>query len=67
MAKFPAAAVAAGGLLGGYGIARWTRKRPLGGVALAAANLKAEAGIESRTLASWLTGIRNVGPRSPVS
>nr|WP_037827906.1 hypothetical protein [Streptomyces sp. NRRL S-325] len=37
MAKVPAAAVAAGGLLGGYGIARWTRKRPLGGVALAAA------------------------------
>ncbi|MEU1211420.1 hypothetical protein ACFYSH_19360 [Streptomyces sp. NPDC005791] len=37
MAKVPAAAVAAGGLLGGYGIARWTRKRPLGGIALAAA------------------------------
>ena len=37
MAKVPAAAVAAGGLVGGYGIARWTRKRPLGGVALAAA------------------------------
>ncbi|WP_308416883.1 MobF family relaxase [Streptomyces sp. AJS327] len=30
--------------------------------AVAAANLKAEAGIESRTLASWLTGIRNAGP-----
>ncbi|TYR58635.1 AAA family ATPase [Streptomyces parvus] len=30
--------------------------------AVAAANLKAEAGIESRTLASWLTGIRNGGP-----
>lgn len=29
--------------------------------AVAAANLKAEAGIESRTLASWLTGIRNGG------
>lgn len=29
--------------------------------AVAAANLKAEAGIESRTLASWLTGIRRPG------
>ncbi|MFD9150361.1 MobF family relaxase [Streptomyces diastaticus] len=29
--------------------------------AVAAANLKAEAGIESRTLASWLTGIRAGG------
>ncbi|MCW8221364.1 hypothetical protein H5I60_33585, partial [Streptomyces griseolus] len=37
MAKIPAAAVAAGGLVGGYGVARWTKKRPLGGVALAAA------------------------------
>ncbi|WP_046502824.1 hypothetical protein [Streptomyces odonnellii] len=33
----PAGVVAAGGLVGGYGIARWTKKRPLGGVALAAA------------------------------
>ncbi|MGW0857072.1 MobF family relaxase [Streptomyces sp. NPDC002690] len=30
--------------------------------AVAAANLRAEAGIESRTLASWLTGIRAGGP-----
>ncbi|WP_246561933.1 MobF family relaxase [Streptomyces roseirectus] len=30
--------------------------------AVAAANLKAEAGITSRTLASWLTGIRADGP-----
>lgn len=37
MAKVPAAAVAASGLVGGYGVARWTKKRPLGGVALAAA------------------------------
>ncbi|MFI9624908.1 hypothetical protein [Streptomyces sp. NPDC052042] len=37
MAKVPAAAVAAGGLVGGYAVARWTGKRPLGGVALAAA------------------------------
>ncbi|MEV5938148.1 hypothetical protein [Streptomyces sp. NPDC051994] len=37
MAKVPATAIAAGGLIGGYGVARWTKKRPLGGVALAAA------------------------------
>ncbi|MDX3849147.1 hypothetical protein [Streptomyces sp. AK02-01A] len=37
MAEIPAAAVAASGIVGGYGLARWTRKRPLGGVALAAA------------------------------
>ncbi|WP_244229869.1 MobF family relaxase [Kitasatospora albolonga] len=30
--------------------------------AVAAANLRAEAGIESRTLASWLTNVRNGGP-----
>ncbi|NJQ04012.1 relaxase domain-containing protein [Streptomyces lonarensis] len=30
--------------------------------AVAAANLRAEAGIESRTVASWLTGIRTGGP-----
>ncbi|MEU9096378.1 hypothetical protein [Streptomyces sp. NPDC048361] len=37
MAKVPATAIAAGGLVGGYGVARWSKKRPLGGVALAAA------------------------------
>ncbi|MEU8955938.1 hypothetical protein AB0C93_16715 [Streptomyces sp. NPDC048518] len=37
MAKIPAAAVAAGGLIGGYTTARITKKRPLGGVVLAAA------------------------------
>ncbi|MDQ1010554.1 hypothetical protein QFZ82_005039 [Streptomyces sp. V4I23] len=37
MAKVPAAAVAAGGLVGGYSVARFSGKRPLGGVALAAA------------------------------
>ncbi|MEZ7003213.1 hypothetical protein [Streptomyces sp. AD55] len=37
MAKVPSALVAAGGLVGGYGVARWTRRRPLGGVVLAAA------------------------------
>ncbi|MCM1970838.1 MULTISPECIES: hypothetical protein [Streptomyces] len=37
MAKIPSAAIAAGGLVGGYGVARWTKKRPLGGAVLAAA------------------------------
>jgi len=32
-----ASAVAAAGLVGGYGVARWTKQRPLGGVTLAAA------------------------------
>ncbi|WP_406169602.1 hypothetical protein [Streptomyces sp. NBC_00996] len=41
MAKVPAAAVAAGGLIGGYGVARWTKKRQLGGVVLAAAGATA--------------------------
>ncbi|MFJ2473077.1 hypothetical protein ACIOWI_08805 [Streptomyces sp. NPDC087659] len=41
MAGIPAGAVAASGLIGGYGVARWTRKRPLGGVALAAAGVAA--------------------------
>lgn len=35
--EIPASMVAAGGLVGGYGVARWTKRRPLGGVALAAA------------------------------
>ncbi|MER6137160.1 hypothetical protein [Streptomyces aurantiacus] len=39
MAKVPAAAVAASGLIGGYGVARWTRKRQLGGVVLAVAGV----------------------------
>ncbi|WP_174857662.1 hypothetical protein [Streptomyces lydicus] len=37
MARIPTAVVAATGLVGGYGVARWSKKRPLGGVALAAA------------------------------
>lgn len=44
MAKIPATAVAASGLIGGYGVARWTKKRPLGGVALAAAGSLAAYG-----------------------
>ncbi|MFF8671993.1 hypothetical protein [Streptomyces sp. NPDC015242] len=41
MAKVPSAVVAAGGLVGGYGVARWTRQRPLGGVVLAVAGAAA--------------------------
>ncbi|MEV2228869.1 hypothetical protein AB0H69_09880 [Streptomyces phaeochromogenes] len=41
MAKVPAAAVAAGGLIGGYGVARWTGKRQLGGAVLAVAGATA--------------------------
>ncbi|MET9548708.1 hypothetical protein ABZY36_25865 [Streptomyces sp. NPDC006627] len=37
MARIPGAVMAASGLIGGYGVARFTRKRPLGGVVLAAA------------------------------
>ncbi|WP_028803440.1 hypothetical protein [Streptomyces sp. 142MFCol3.1] len=41
MAKVPAAVVAASGLIGGYGVARWTKKRQLGGIVLAAAGATA--------------------------
>ncbi|MDX2906918.1 hypothetical protein PV464_44195, partial [Streptomyces scabiei] len=41
MAKVPTAAVAASGLIGGYGVARWTKKRPLGGAVLAVAGAAA--------------------------
>ncbi|MFI2613349.1 hypothetical protein [Streptomyces sp. NPDC018584] len=37
MARIPGAVMAASGLIGGYGVARFTKKRPLGGVVLAAA------------------------------
>ncbi|MGV9878310.1 hypothetical protein [Streptomyces sp. NPDC003006] len=37
MARIPGAVVAASGLIGGYGAARLTKKRPLGGAVLAAA------------------------------
>ncbi|MFI8090045.1 hypothetical protein ACIF9R_17265 [Streptomyces sp. NPDC086080] len=41
MAKVPGSVMAASGLVGGYGVARWTRKRELGGVVLAAAGVAA--------------------------
>ncbi|MFI7356907.1 hypothetical protein ACIBTP_23570 [Streptomyces avidinii] len=36
MAQIPTSAIAAAGLVGGYATARWTGRRPLGGVILAA-------------------------------
>lgn len=48
MAGIPTAVVAAGGLVGGYGVARWTKKRPLGGVALAAAGVVAAKGWQEK-------------------
>ncbi|GAA2358822.1 hypothetical protein [Streptomyces violaceusniger] len=41
MAKVPSSLVAATGLVGGYGVARWTRKRQLGGAVLAVAGVAA--------------------------
>ncbi|KPH97455.1 hypothetical protein OV450_5859 [Actinobacteria bacterium OV450] len=41
MVRVPSSAVAAAGLVGGYAVARWTKKRPLGGVVLGAAGLAA--------------------------
>ena len=41
MAKIPSAVIAAGGLVGGYGVARFTKKRQLGGAVLAAAGAHA--------------------------
>ncbi|GGR22362.1 hypothetical protein [Streptomyces roseolus] len=37
MPRVPSPAIAAAGLVGGYAVARWTKKRPLGGVVLAVA------------------------------
>ncbi|KUN83160.1 hypothetical protein AQJ66_19905 [Streptomyces bungoensis] len=41
MARFPTAVIAATGLVGGYGVARWTEKRQLGGAVLAVAGAAA--------------------------
>ncbi|MYS22805.1 hypothetical protein GA0115240_144859 [Streptomyces sp. DvalAA-14] len=59
MAGVSASAVAAGGLIGGYGIARWTKRRELGGVALAAAGAVAARQWKQRAgvgAAAGLTG-----------
>ncbi|MFD8811318.1 hypothetical protein ACFV23_07485 [Streptomyces sp. NPDC059627] len=41
MARVPSSVIAASGLVGGYGVARWTKKRPLGGAVLAVAGVAA--------------------------
>ncbi|MGW3951411.1 hypothetical protein ACWEKM_10805 [Streptomyces sp. NPDC004752] len=41
MVKVPSSVIAASGLVGGYGVARWTKKRQLGGVVLAVAGAAA--------------------------
>ncbi|MFE2239837.1 hypothetical protein ACFXCU_10120 [Streptomyces virginiae] len=41
MARVPSSAMAAAGLVGGYAVARWTKKRPLGGIVLGTAGLAA--------------------------
>ncbi|MFG2532697.1 hypothetical protein [Streptomyces sp. NPDC048516] len=48
MAGVPTSVIAATGLVGGYATARWTRKRPLGGVALAAAGAVAAKGWQEK-------------------
>ncbi|MER5962426.1 hypothetical protein [Streptomyces sp. NPDC002057] len=37
MPRIPSPVIAAAGLVGGYAVARWTKRRPLGGVVLAGA------------------------------
>ncbi|WP_030686885.1 hypothetical protein [Streptomyces sp. NRRL B-1347] len=46
--QVPTAVVAAGGLVGGYATARFTKKRPLGGVVLAVAGAVAAKGWQER-------------------
>ncbi|MCD2466640.1 MULTISPECIES: hypothetical protein [unclassified Streptomyces] len=41
MPRIPSPVIAAAGLVGGYAVARWTKKRPLGGVVLAGAGVAA--------------------------
>ncbi|MEU5241164.1 hypothetical protein ACH4UR_35235 [Streptomyces lydicus] len=60
MAGVPTSVVAATGLLGGYGVARWTKRRPLGGVALAAAGAVAAKGWQKKAgtkTAAALSGV----------
>ena len=70
MAGVPASVIAAGGLIGGYGVARWTRKRALGGVALAAAgalaarewNQRAGAGVAAALTGSYVAAFAGSHP-----
>ncbi|MEU6314604.1 hypothetical protein [Streptomyces sp. NPDC047014] len=49
MQQFPTSVVAAGGLIAGYATARWTGKRPLGGIVLATAGTLAAREWHRRT------------------
>ncbi|KIZ19631.1 hypothetical protein [Streptomyces natalensis] len=70
MAEVPTAAVAASGIIGGYGVARWTKKRPLGGVVLAAAGAvaatewrrKAGAGAAAALGGAYMAGFVGAHP-----
>lgn len=60
MPPIPNAAVAATGLVGGYAVARYTKKRPLGGVVLAGAGALAAKGWKQQAgapTAAALTGL----------
>ncbi|MGW4895623.1 hypothetical protein ACWEQL_25655 [Kitasatospora sp. NPDC004240] len=59
-AAAPAALTAAGGLLGGYGVARWSGRRELGGAVLAVAGAGAAVQWQRRSgtaTAAALTGL----------
>ncbi|MFE5330089.1 hypothetical protein ACFRCG_27240 [Embleya sp. NPDC056575] len=63
MARVPSAAVAAAGLIGGYAVARYTKRRPLGGAVLAAAGAVAAKEWRERAgtpTAAALTGLYTV-------
>ncbi|MFE3111565.1 hypothetical protein ACFXKJ_24230 [Kitasatospora indigofera] len=60
MAKIPTALVAATGLVGGYGVARWSGRRELGGAVLAVAGATAAMGWHRQAgpvAAAALTGL----------
>ncbi|GAA2139390.1 hypothetical protein GCM10009760_21570 [Kitasatospora kazusensis] len=60
MTKIPTTTVAAAGLVGGYGVARWSGRRELGGVVLAAAGATAAVGWRRQAglgTAAALTGL----------
>lgn len=57
MAGVPAGVVAASGLVGGYGVGRWTKKRPLAGVALGAAGVVAARGWKKRAGTGTAAGL----------
>ncbi|HSA51877.1 MAG TPA: hypothetical protein VLH10_17445 [Yinghuangia sp.] len=60
MTRIPGAVAAAAGLVGGYAVARYTKKRPLGGIVLAGAGAVAAKDWKDRAgtpTAAALTGL----------